>query len=109
MVTGFKSTEHEETTKNEGRNAKNFACAICDERYSKFNELRRHKRIHEEKQLNCSKCDKRFARPNDVKNHERNVHSVVQTNVNEKKCSQCGEKSDDERGMTKAANSNFLN
>ena len=41
-------TEHE-GKKYEEKNAKIFSCVMCDERFSKFNELRKHKSNHSEK------------------------------------------------------------
>ena len=47
-----------------------FSCVTCKQKFARFNNLRKHKRIHKEKPFSCSKCNKRFNNFGAQKKHE---------------------------------------
>ena len=79
-----------------------FGCVICDKRFNKFNDLRRHKRSHNEKPFSCSKCEKKFNDFGALDSHDRahthdeetsqdalEAQKEIQTNEKPFKCKKC--------------------
>ena len=47
---------------NNDENASSFSinCVDCNKTFTRFNDLRTHKKTHLEKQFGCPKCDQKF-------------------------------------------------
>ena len=45
---------------NEMKENRIFDCLVCEEKFAKFNDLRRHKKTHINKPFKCPKCDRNF-------------------------------------------------
>ena len=47
------------------------SCVNCDEKFGKYNDLRKHKKSHlaAEKSFSCQKCDKKFVNYGDLNKH----------------------------------------
>ena len=45
-------------------------CVICDESFSQFNDLRKHKKIHNRKEFSCPICSKSFKDFRELSNHK---------------------------------------
>ena len=65
--------------------ATNLHCKICDKKFTRVNNLRRHERSHQER-FPCSKCAQTFNRKDAAKRHERTAHSRPELQI---KCSKC--------------------
>lgn len=65
-----------------------IACAECGKRFTSFNNLNSHARVHTGiRKYKCSTCYKDFAYLNVLKNHER-AHAGIKKYV----CHECGAK-----------------
>ena len=86
--------EHEGMHRQERR----FDCVTCDESFTKFNDLRKHKKNHNGKEFSCPNCGKKFEDFCSFSNHKREDICVskakIAPNPVEKpfKCSECDKK-----------------
>lgn len=53
-----------------------FTCVNCDQRFARYNELKKHNQSHGEKPFRCSKCDKTFANLTSLTKHEQ-IHAEI--------------------------------
>ena len=61
-----------------------YLCTVCDKRFTRKTDLKRHKQTHAgDKLYSCTQCEKRFTTHQSFKKH-MNVHS------SKYKCTECG-------------------
>jgi uncharacterized Zn-finger protein len=54
------------------KSGKDYECNICDKRFHRHGQLKRHQRIHTgKKPFKCDVCQKRFSQSNNLKTHQR--------------------------------------
>ena len=68
----------------EKRKSQIFGCVICDKKFDKFNELRKHKKCHSDKPFNCARCNKKFCDFGTFLKHEE-IHALETRGQCEKK------------------------
>ena len=72
-VNPSKSKQHKvPPSEIESNGEKPFECNICNEKYARVNDLKKHMRIHTgEKPYECDKCDEKFSDEGHFSEHER--------------------------------------
>ena len=82
-------TEPLNTNVHEGEQ-KRFKCSLCESRFSKTNDLRRHiSSVHEGKRLyQCDNCEKSFKESGHLKSHIRRIHEGLKPH----QCTFCDKK-----------------
>ena len=58
-------------------------CIICNERFSEFNSLRKHRKKHSEKPFSCSQCDKNYSDFGALMKHKNNCACEAARNTPE--------------------------
>ena len=92
-------TEPLNTNVHEGEAEKRFKCSLCESRFSKTNDLRRHiSSVHEGKRLyQCDKCEKSFKESGHLKSHIRRIHEGLKPH----QCTFCDKKFADKKNYTR--------
>ena len=66
---------------------KNYKCDLCDKMFRTPKQVRCHRRIHFEKQVDCTLCEKKFSCEKSAKEHKSRVHMTHGKILSEWKCS----------------------